>query len=478
MLEHGTLVDVIESYSRRDDEKGITFISGDSEETYVSYKNLYHRALGLLHNLQARGITQGDELIFQLEDNESFLYTYWACLLGGIVPVPVTPGNNEEHRFKLYKIWKILNHPYLITEHETFMALDKFMRSKNFYETLEEMKNRTVLVGDITGAGLSIPGTTYKPKLSDIAFVQFSSGSTGDPKGVILTHGNLLVNTRALASRSEISPGDSMLSWMPLTHDMGMIVCHLTSFISHINQYIMPTALFIRRPTLWLKKTNEHKATLISSPNFGYRYFLSFFKPEIADGWDLSRVRVIYNGAEPVSAKLCYEFLDTMASWGLNRNSMCVGYGMAEATVDVSVCAPGEGLIAVHLDRECLNIGRQVRDVDVKDSKCVTFVDVGYPVDDCYVRICDEAGHILDDNVIGHIQIKGKNVTCGYYNNTEATEKTIASDGWLSTGDLGFMRNGRLVVTGRAKDIIFVNGLNYYPHDIERAAEDVEGIGL
>ncbi|MFZ5985739.1 MAG: condensation domain-containing protein, partial [Bacillota bacterium] len=461
----------------RNDNKGITFIAGEYEEDYVSYKDLCRKALEFLYNLQAKGMQKGSELVFQIEDNREFICCFWACILGGIIPVPVAVGNNPEHRQKLFKIWETLKSPYLITDSKGARVLQKSVDDGISKDRIEEIINSTVLIEEIRNAAGT--GIVYESSPEDTAFIQFSSGSTGDPKGVILTHRNLMTNIDAIISGSGTSPDDSALSWMPLTHDMGLIGFHISPAAAGINQYIMPTSLFIRHPVLWLKKAHEHKISLLSSPNFGYKYFLEFYKPESAKGWDLSNVRLIFNGAEPISVGLCRRFLKEMSVYGIKPNVMFNVYGMAEASLAVTFPSPGDDLASIMLDREFLFTGDSIREVNCGyGPKLVEFADLGYPVKGCSVRICDDSGRVLGENSVGNIEIKGENVTAGYYNNSEATLRTIKTDGWLNTGDLGFMKDGRLVVTGRAKDVIFVNGQNYYAHDIERVSEGVEGVEL
>ncbi|MFZ5989459.1 MAG: AMP-binding protein [Bacillota bacterium] len=455
--------------------KGITFINGQDDEMYLPYDQVIAKALGILYGLQQNGIRSGNELVFQLEDNQDFIYTFWACLLGGIIPVPVTVGNNDEHRLKLVKIWEILYYPYLITDSHTYKAVSTLPFEKGKSNT-EDFSKKVILIDQTRD--FSKLGDIYSPKPSDIAFIQFSSGSTGDPKGVIVTHENLVSNTSAIAHGSNMGKDDSIINWMPVTHDMGLIGAHLTGTLMGLNQYIMPTKLFIKRPTLWLSKASEHKVTHLYSPNFGYKHFLTFYDPKNAEDWDLSSIRVIFNGAEPISEQLCNTFLDEMEKHRLNRNSMFTVYGLAEATVGASFPPVGDRILTHRLDRRFLNVGQKIKEVEYEDINTVTFVDVGYPINDCFIRICDDENNALLEGTIGNIQISGINVTQGYYNNEEATKKVITQDGWLITGDLGFMKNKRLVITGRAKDIIFVNGQNYYPHDIERICEEVEEVEL
>lgn len=472
MAYYGTLCEVL-LCNKGTQDKGITFILGENEELYLSYKDLYNKALSYLYHLQEKGVKPGDELIFQIGDNLRFICTFWACMLGGIVPVPVSIGNNFEHRYKLLKILGILNNPYLIIDNKALVYLEQFVESNNLLELYKPFENKTIVlesVDEFLGYG-AIQNT----KSHDTALIQFSSGSTGDPKGVILTHENLLTNVAAILKCAEVKPWESTLSWMPLTHDMGLIGCHLSPIVNNMMQINMSTELFVKHPTLWLKKANEHRVNILQSPNFGYKYFLNWFKPEIAKDWDLSCVRIIYNGAEPINADLCEEFINSLVEYKLSKDVMFPVYGLAEASLAVTYPPLSEKFQTIKLNREFLNIGKKVQEV-VSDNNGTTFVYVGCPVENCSVRICDEQNNIMDEDMIGIIQIKGKNVTKGYFNNSEATEAVLTSDHWLNTGDLGFIRKGQLVVTGRKKDIIFVNGQNYYPHDIERTVERIEGV--
>jgi fengycin family lipopeptide synthetase D len=459
--------------SKKGAHSGVTFVTKQKEEFYT-YGELLERAEGVLYVLQERGLHAGDELIFQLEDNYQFISFFWACLLGGIIPVPITSGNNKEHRLKLLRIYETLKRPHLVTTQDTFERIEQFCLEEQRLGTLESIRSKLVLVEE--GAEPAGRGKIHAVGPNDTAMIQFSSGSTGSPKGVILTHDNLICNIKAILSGAEVTPADSCLSWMPLTHDMGLIGSHLSSLAANISLYLMPSALFVFDPGLWIQKTHQHRITILSSPNFGYRHFLEHYKPDPSESWDLSSVRIIFNGAEPISAAWSDRFLRELKPYGLRENVMFPVYGMAEASLAVTFPPPDEQLIPVHLDRSRMLEGRVVQECDSAGEDCITFVDVGYPVQDCLIRICDDDGCILPEQVIGNIQIKGRNVTAGYYENPEETSKLITKDGWLHTGDMGFVRNQRLVVTGRKKDIIFVRGQNYYPHDLEEIAQGLAGI--
>ena len=470
-FQESTLVNVMKE-KIKSEGKGIRFIERENEEDFISYMDFCKEALFVLYYLQNQGIGRSDELILQVDDNKRFLTIFWACLLGGIIPVPLTVAGTEEGKLKVINVWKTLHNPRIVTNLKNLCTLEEYAAERN--GELSNIIRKNFILEDDLFDNVTNEGKVCEVNSDDIAFIQFTSGSTGEPKGVVLTHSNLLHNILASIDCGKITKSDSMITWMPLTHDMGLIGFHLLPLILDINQYLIPTKSFIRNPMLWLNKVCEHKVTLLSSPNFGYNYFLSGFNSEAAKGWDLSHVRLIFNGAEPISAKLCNDFLAEMEIYGLKRNAMYTVYGMAEASLVISFPPCEKEFEVISLDRNNLHIGEKVIDIADNADSCVQFVNVGYPVTDCSVRICDEKNILLEDNRIGHIQIKGKNVTSRYYNNQVATQKAYTLDGWLRTGDLGFIRNGMVVITGRYKDILFINGQNYYPHDLERIIEEMD----
>ncbi|CAH1205377.1 Tyrocidine synthase 3 [Paenibacillus plantiphilus] len=474
------LTDLLEK--RAESGKGITFIHKKSE-TALSYRELYEQSLAMAAGLRARGIRPRDEIVLQIEDLRAFVIAFWSCILGGFIPVPVTAGGSEENREKLRNVWRMLNAPTLLTDMAG--ADDEAEEAKGAGNADDSAsgpspaRGTRIQFAELEGDQTKFPadGLPYRPMPDDIAFLQFSSGSTGEPKGVILTHGNLIANMNAIVSCSQSADGDSSLSWMPLTHDMGLIGFHLSPIYANMNQYLMQPAQFMLNPMFWLEKVNEHRISSIASPNFGYKHFLGWYKKEQAASWDLSCVKLIFNGAEPISAEWADKFVDELSEHGLNPAAMFPVYGMAEASLAVTFPPVEERLLAVHIERETLCIGQSVDFAEADDERAITFVDVGYPVMDCEVRICGMDDTPAPQGAVGNIQIRGANVTQGYYNNPSATEAALTSDGWLRTGDIGFFREGRLVITGRHKEIIFVRGQNIYPHDLEKRAEAMEGVG-
>jgi amino acid adenylation domain-containing protein len=457
-------------------DKGITFIISRDEEHFLSYRDLYHRALQVLYQLQRRNIKPGEEIVFQIDDNREFIIVFWACILGGFIPVPISVSALDEQRLKLFRIWRVLLKPHLITTTEWFQKMAAYASQGEFSDLWIEIAGNTILLEEFSENVQD--GWVHAVKAEDIAFIQFSSGSTGDPKGAIITHKNVLYNLTAVLRWARITEADSGLNWMPLTHDMGLIGTHIKGLLAGIDQHNMSTTLFIKHPTLWMEKASQHRVTLLYSPNFGYKHFLKFFSPDTKRDWDLSRIRLIYNGAEPISLELCREFLTTLGNYGLKANAMYPVYGLAEGTIAVTFPEPGSELAFIHLNRDSLGIGDAIKPTAADDPQKITFVEVGSPIDYCELRIGDAQDRDMGEDRIGYIQIRGGNVTSGYYNNPQATRQAVGADGWLNTGDLGFLHGRKLYVTGRAKDVIFMAGQNYYSHDIERMAEAVEGLEL
>lgn len=447
----------------------ITYIEGKDKENIVSYVDLKQRALGLLAEFQSRGLKQGDELIIFLKNNERFIDVFWACILGGIIPVPVAVGISDEHRSKLFKIFNKLENGYIYIDSDNLQRLEKYSELQNKQNEYAALASKSIEHESTADIDVNKHGIVADVAADDIGFIQFSSGSTSDPKGVLLTHKNIITNVNAIAVGGGYSEKDCTLSWMPLTHDMGLIGFHINMLVWNMQQCIMATDLFSRRPLMWLDKASEHKATVLCSPNFGYKHYLKSLADKDVD-LDLSSIRLIYNGAEPISVDICEQFLSRLSQYGLKRNSMFTVYGLAEATLAVAFPKLTADYRAIHLDRHDLIMGDKIEVVDRSHPDAASFAIEGPAVQDIEIKITAKDNSTLAEDHIGDIQIKGPSVTQGYYLNEEANATALTGDGWLNTGDLGFLHNNELVVTGRTKDIIFANGQNYFPHDLESIA--------
>jgi acyl-CoA synthetase (AMP-forming)/AMP-acid ligase II/acyl carrier protein len=469
-----TLTEVIES--NRSFERNLTYLEGDNDTREVSFAELYERALGILYHLQRLGARRGDKLILFLGNNEQFIDVFWAAVLGGIVPVPVALGISDEHRHKLLRIARRLGAPFLYTERRSLERIGAFAAQAGEQELFDGLRRRTFLVDDLDD--ISRAGSVQRVTADDTAFIQFSSGSTSEPKGVVLTHGNILANCYGSTEAAGFTENDVSLSWMPLTHDMGLIGFHLVMFANRVHAHLMPTELFIRRPLLWLTFAARVRATILCSPNFGYKHYLKVLGDRELTGLDLSAVRLIFNGAEPISVELCNEFLTRLAPAKLARDAMYPVYGLAEASLAVSFPEVGAPLRTLALNRHRMNAGSAVQPVSAADRDAVQLVSEGRPIPYCRVRIADEEDRELPADRIGHVHITGDNVTRGYYEDPQENAAAFSADGWLRTGDLGLVHQGELYISGRAKEIIFVNGQNYYPHDLEAIAQRAPGLEL
>jgi acyl-CoA synthetase (AMP-forming)/AMP-acid ligase II/acyl carrier protein len=456
--------------------RSLVYLEGDSEQREVSYGELYERALGILYHLQRLGARRGDKLLLFLGNNEQFLDAFWAAILCGIVPVPVALGISDEHRHKLLRIARRLGEPYIYSERRPLERIGAFAAQVGETQLYEKLRARAFLVDDLDD--ISRPGSVQQVSATDTAFIQFSSGSTSEPKGVVLSHGNVLANSYGVIEACALSPQDISLSWMPLTHDIGLIGFHIMMFARGVNTYLMPTELFVRRPLLWLTFAARVRASVLCSPNFGYKHYLKVLGERTPEGLDLAAVRLIFNGAEPISAELCEQFLTRLAPTGLPRNSMYPVYGLAEASLAVSFPQPGAPLRILALHRHRMSAGRSIEPVDASSPDAVRLVSEGRPIPYCRVRIADADDRELPAGQIGDVHISGDNVTRGYYEDAAANAAAFTADGWLRTGDLGLMYQGELYITGRAKEIIFVNGQNYYPHDLEALVQHTAGLEL
>ena len=463
-----TLIDVLHQVSTdaATRQNQLTFVRRQQDDIHVSYADLARHAAALAQTLQHRlpPQTNGDTdytptyVVFYLDDNLAFIKLFWACLVAGVVPVPVAVGHNQEHQQKLQQVLAALPEPVLLTDQSGFAhtvsdVID--LAELDLHAQAEWSDSRWVL-----------PEHT--------AFIQFSSGSTRRPKGVVLTHANLVCNTQAIVSACKYTADDHSLSWMPLTHDMGLIGFHLAMLTAGIPQVIMDTDLFSRRPLMWLEKVTEYQATITCSPNFGYQHYLRQYarriqqNPEAHDALQLDGVRFCYNGAEPINVELAEEFNQTMARHGWQSQAMYPVYGLAEASLAVAFPPLSDYFRTVRLDPSQLKLDEPV----VISPRCPSdkaYAVEGYAVPNCDIQIIDQSEQALPEGHLGEITIAGGNVTAGYLSvlDADVNQGLLTANGYLRTGDLGFISPFGLVVTGRLKDILFVNGLNLFPYDIE-----------
>ncbi|TDJ25573.1 MAG: AMP-dependent synthetase [Gammaproteobacteria bacterium] len=466
------LIALCESPSR---DRSITHINAADDELQITYAELYKRALHVLFHLQVAGMEPGNQLLICTPSNEQFLDAFWACQLGGITAVPVAVGHSHEHRRRFFNVFKRLENGYVFSNRATLEPMQVFAESQGLEDEFAVLHKRSIAANELTVDMQR--GTLTQTDADSYALYQFSSGSTGTPKGVMLTHKNIISNIRGIVTAALFCDADSFLSWMPLYHDMGLIGFHLVPLLVGIDQHILRTALFVRRPLLWLNKASEKAATILSSPNFGLHLLLRSATAKGAEerlaDLNLSHVRLLFNGAETISAPLCEEFSTTLEPYGLKRNAIFPVYGLAEASLAVSFPEVGAPVQTLDVARQSLNVGERVQP-SKSTSDQIRLVALGSTVPGCELRIIDEDNRPLDADHVGHIQIRGENVSRGYYGETAHAEQS--GDEWFDTGDLGVLSD-QLYVVGRSKETMILNGVTYHPHDLEAVCEEVEGVG-
>ena len=430
----------------------------EHERQFDEFADEVYKCLGFFQN---HGIKIKDEVVINTKSNHKFLIAFWAAILGGMIPIPVAVGVGDEHKRKLLKILNRLKNPTLITDDKVQERLTSFIESNDEHtDLIDSIENSVINIES------SQNGQIYTSREEDIAFIQYSSGSTSEPKGITLTHKNLVTNISAIAKGLNLQSSDIGISWMPLTHDMGLIGTHMTLFSYGLSQIIMDTDLFIKKPLMWLQQTSKYRASILTSPNFGYKHLLKIHERRPLKDIDLSSVRLLINGAESISVSLCNEFLEKMKVFGLKKETMFPVYGLAEATLGVSFPETGKVFDFINLDRKSLiNEGLCIESKSKNNE--FLFMMHGKPIEDCDYRIVDDNGEEVPDNNVGNIVIKGDNVTKSIYQDKELSKNLYDKDGWLETGDCGAICNDQLIITGRKKELIIVNGQNYFPNDIE-----------
>lgn len=446
------------------------FIETPERENEISAEEFKKSVEQNLYNLQEIGIRQGDELLFQIKDNVKFVSVFWACILGGIIPVPYTYLGNSRDQVKLAGVWESLTNPFLITDDEYLFEMEKSNELKENPVFLS-IKQKAVLINKLVKQTGKIK--YYQPKEDDIAFIQFSSGSTSNPKGVVITHKNIISSVRATLKAMEVSKEDIYLSWLPLTHSFGLIGTYLTPLMAGCNFYIMPSSLFTTHPLLWLEKMSEHKVSITASPNFGLRHVCRYIKAKQNLDIDLSSLRTIIDGAEPVSAKVCEEFINIMGNFSMRSTAVKPSYGLSEATLVVSTPKRENKYTEIFVERKHVKVGEKIVETYSDKENAMSFVAVGRCLENMETKIVDDFGNAMPESVVGHLLLKGTSIFKYYYNNESATKEAFNAEGWFDTGDLVFSRNQNLFVTGREKDVIFVKGENYYSHDIENLCMEV-----
>src|SRR5256714_535276 len=437
----------------------------------MSYRDLQTAARAVAQGLISRDIVPGDRVAMMLPTSTDFFASFFGVLYAGAVPVPIYPpagmAQLEEHMRRQIVILRNAGARMLITVPEG-RKLAVLLRSQ--VETLEGVETVATLSNERQQAPL--------PPLNDpeaLGLMQYTSGSTGDPKGVMLTHWGLLENVRSMGHAMEASSKDIFVSWLPLYHDMGLIGAWLGCCYFGARLYVMSPIAFLVRPATWLWAMHKYRATFSGGPNFAFELCASRIPDADIEGLDLSSLRFVVNGAEPISPQTLRKFTERFAKYGMSRGVPSPSYGLAENCVGLCFPPFGRGPQIDRIKRESLAKRSYAEPADAADADAIETVACGHPIDKNDVRIADDAGRELGERYDGMLEFRGPSMTTGYFRN-EAKTKELFHDGWIRSGDRAYIAGGDIHITGRVKDIIIRAGRNTYPHEIEEAISAIPGI--
>ncbi len=447
---------------------------GQGRAQIITFAELFERAASVSRALQERGIGCGEKVAIMLPTCAEFFYSFFGVILAGAIPVPIYPpvraDRIEEYATRQVAILRNAEARLLVTFHQA-EAVARLLKPQ--VKSLAGVVETSRLLGRPQGTDSTFPRLTTK---GDIAFLQYTSGSTGDPKGVVLTHANLLANIRAMGEAIEVRPDDVGVSWLPLYHDMGLIAAWLLPLYFGLPLAVLSPLAFLRRPERWLWAMHYYRGTVSPAPNFAYELCVRKIAEPDIEGLDLSSWRVAPNGAEPVSSGTLDRFANRFGRYGFRREALIPVYGLAEGTVDVTVSPLGRGPRVDRVERAAFEREGLAVPARPEDMHPMQFVSVGRPLPGHEVRIVDATGQELGERREGHLWFRGPSATSGYYHNAEATRQILQQDGWVASGDRAYTAEGEIYITGRDKDIIIKAGRNICAHEVEDITSQLEGV--
>lgn len=468
-----TLVEAL-SLLPRGTARGFRFIGSDAQERYFPYEALEAEAQRRAALLRDLGIEKGDRVALVVPEGHEFVLCFLGAVALGAVPVPIFPRAtfkaSGDYTSTVAHIAEASDSRLLVCMTSNRALVEPVRESVTCLEAIAEVE--TLFAPDAR------PAHPYSaPALGpdDLCFLQFTSGSTARPKGVMVSHGNLVANTTAFLGPHGLDRRDDDLgvSWLPLFHDMGLIGFILGPLIMDIPVVILPTASFARGPKIWLETIAKYRGTITYAPNFAYALATKRLKPRDIEALDLTCLRIAGCGAEPIHAETMRGFARALAPAGLDATALLPSYGMAEATLAITFHPRGTELRVDRVDPAALREGRAVAS-SAEDAQELVGCGVTFPEHE--LAIVDGDGARLPERAVGEIIVRGPSVSRGYYANPEATAQSFRDDGFLHTGDLGYLADGTLYVCGRQKDLIIVRGANYHPQDLEWAVSELEGV--
>ena len=464
-----TLIEMLDWHAARHPQRiHVTLIEDDERAQALTYGELAAEARSLGAGLAARGLEPRQAVVLMLPTSRAFLQAWMGILLAGGVPVPIYPPSRwsqiEDHLRRQARIVANCGAAMLVTLAQA-QPVARLLKAQ-----VPALRHVT------TAEDLLAAGGDYRAAAcgaQDIALIQYTSGSTGQPKGVVLTHANLLANIRAMGEAAQADARDVFVSWLPLYHDMGLIGAWLGSLYYGVPLALMPTQSFLARPASWLRAIHRYRATLSAGPNFAYEILAAKVPEDELRGLDLSSWRIAFNGAEPVRAATLEKFAQRFARHGFDARAQTPVYGLAECGLGLTFPPLGRGPLVERIDAGLL--AREGRAQPTAAAAAMSVVSCGRPLRGHQVRVVDEPGREVPERVEGRVEFRGPSATPGYFNNPQANAK-LFRDGWVDTGDLGYMARGELYVTSRVKDLIIRGGQHIHPYDLEEVIGALPGI--
>ncbi|WP_024878171.1 AMP-binding protein [Methylosinus sp. LW3] len=471
-FEAKTLTEALDWHAAQNPERlHLTFLrDAATPGGALTYWRLADAARRAAEGLIARDVAPGDRIALMLPTGIDFFVGFFGVLYAGAIPVPIYPpmrmAQIEEHLTRQIGILRNAGVRLLVTTPEG-LRLAGLARGR--VESLEAI----VCVADLTSGanGAPLPPTR---EAGATAMLQYTSGSTGDPKGVVLSHANLLANVRAMGLAIGASSADSFVSWLPLYHDMGLIGAWLGCLHFGAPLYVMSPLTFLSRPASWLEAIDRHRGTLSAAPNFAFELCLDKIDPAQIEGLDLCSLRMVANGAEPISPRTIQRFAEKFAKYGFRAEAMAPVYGLAENAVGLAFPPPGRAPVIDRISREALATDGRAEPA-AEGAGSLEIVGCGAPLPGHEIRIVDAVGRELSERREGRLEFRGPSATTGYFHNEEKT-KSLIRGGWLDSGDRAYMAGGEIFVTGRVKDIVIRAGRHLYPQEIEEAVAALPGI--
>lgn len=465
-----TLVEVLEWHAARQPERQHVILYDEKDAARsLSYAALLLRARRIAAGLLAEGVEPKQTVALMLPTGVEYLASFFGVLLAGAVPVPIYPparlSQIDEHLARHGRILANAGAVLIITVPEA-------QGVASLLGNVAPALRKSMTPAELEREPMDI---LYRAGADDLAFLQYTSGSTGDPKGVMLSHANLLANVRALGHVVKASSEDVFVSWLPLYHDMGLIGAWLGSLYHAMPLVLMSPLTFLARPASWLRAISEYRGTLSAAPNFAYELVARKLPEAELDGLDLWSWRLAFNGAEPVIPATLEAFAQRLGGVGFRGVAMTPVYGLAECSVGLAIPPLDRGPRIDSIDREVFARERIAEPTDPGAANAMLVPACGRALPGHEMRVVDEFDHELAERRVGKLQFRGPSATRGYYRNDEATRK-LMRDGWLDSGDFAYLHDGEVYLTGRAKDLIIRGGRNIYPYELEQAVGALAGI--